>query len=63
MSREKVDYRPILADILEWSNGRRLLSQGDVAAYLGISRYSIKRKYGIGAGGITAPSLAMILAR
>ena len=63
MPREFEDYRPILEDILKFSSGRRSLSAKDVAQYLGKCEKTVRRRYGIGAGGILAPVLARILAR
>ena len=63
MSREFENYRPILEDILTFSNGRRNLSAKDVAAYLGRSESTVRRRYGVGAGGILAPVLARTLAK
>lgn len=58
MSREKEGYRDILADILEFTGGKRELSMADVEKYLGTERRHIKKRYGITAGGIVAPLLA-----
>lgn len=46
MSREKAGYREILQDILEFSNGRRMLSIKEVSAYTGIADYrTIKKRF------------------
>lgn len=58
MAREKEAYRDILADILEFTGGKRELSMRDIEKYLGKDRRHIKKKYGIEAGGIVAPELA-----
>lgn len=62
MPREKEGYRPAIADILEWTGGKRHLSQKDVAEYLGVSTRTVKRR-GIGREGIEAPQLARMLCR
>lgn len=61
MAREYEAYRDILADICE-SVGKRLLNAKDVAAYLGIDPRTAKRRFAIGADGISAPALARKLA-
>ena len=38
MAREKEAYRPILEDILSYSQGKRLLNVSDVSKYTGKSR-------------------------
>lgn len=46
MSREKAGYREILQDILEFSNGRRMLTIKEVSAYTGITDYrAIKKRF------------------
>lgn len=62
MPREREDYRPILEDILRFSEQRRLLSATEVAAYTGRDRRTVKKLYGIGAHGIPAPTLARLMA-
>lgn len=63
MSREKETYRPVLADILDFTGGRRLLTAKDVGAYLGIDQRTAARRFDIDAHGIAAPVLASILSR
>lgn len=58
MPREKEGYRLILADILEYTNGRRELSLSEVCRYLGKDRRHVQKKYGIKPGGIVATELA-----
>ena len=58
MAREKPGYRDVLADILEFTGGKRELTIADVEKYLGTERRHIKKRYGITAGGIVAPLLA-----
>lgn len=62
MSREKIDYRAILEDILQFTGGRRVLTLREVAKYTGLSVPTAKKRYGIGAEGVTAPALAMAMA-
>lgn len=59
---EKSTYRDNLADLLDFFGGRRLLTAVDVARYLGIDRRTAARRYNIGKDGITAPTLARMLA-
>lgn len=58
MPREKEDFRAILADILEYTGGKRLLTIADVAAYLGIKPATAKKRYEITKDGIMAQTLA-----
>lgn len=58
MPKEKDDYREILADILEFTNGKRLLSIRDVARYLSITPDTAAKRYGVTKNGIMAQSLA-----
>lgn len=61
MPREKEDYREILADLLEYSNGKRLLNIKEVAEYLGIKPETAAKRYGITKNGIMVQSLARLL--
>lgn len=63
MPREREDYRPILEDILRFSGQRRILTIQDVATYLGLDYRTVKRRYHIDRCGISAPTLAMKLAK
>lgn len=63
MGREKETYRPMLADILSFTDGRRLLTAKEVGEYLGIDQRTAAKRYGIDAHGIAAPVLASLLAR
>lgn len=58
MSKEKRGYRDQLESILEFTNGKHLLSISDVSRYLGIHRETVKIRYGVTRDGITAESLA-----
>lgn len=63
MSREKATYRENLADILEFSGGKRLLSIKEVKAYTGfVDERSLKRRYPFQQGYISAATLASCLA-
>lgn len=62
MSREKESYRPILADLLQ-AKDARMWGQKEIALYLGIDPRTVKRRYGIGRGGIEVHELARLLAR
>jgi len=63
MAREKADYRPLLEDILSFTGGRRLVRFAEVCQYLGLSAPTVRKRYGITREGITAPALALLLAR
>lgn len=58
---ENATYRLILEDLLRYSGGIRLFTAGEVADYLGISRPTLIKRYGIHKT-ILAPELAKILA-
>lgn len=58
MPREPTAYRDNLEDILAFSGGKRLLSQKEVAVYLGRDRRYIKKVFGIERDGISAATLA-----
>ena len=55
--REKEGYRDVLADILEFTGGKRLLTASEAAAYCGIDRRTAIKRFGI-KDGIAAPVLA-----
>lgn len=57
MSREKEDYRSILADLLQAKDGR-IWKQKEVALYLGIDPRTVKRRFGVGRKGIEVHELA-----
>ena len=59
--REKAGYRDVLEDILNWSDGKRLLTATETATYLGIDRRTAVKRYKISAGGIAVPVLARML--
>ena len=62
--RESETYRLHLEDILSFSGGRRLLSEKEVAEYLGCCRQTVAKRYGIkGKNGVLAVELASALAK
>lgn len=61
MPKEPRAYRDNLADILEYNENRRIVSQQTVSAYLGLNPKTVKKRYGIGREGISAPTLARLL--
>lgn len=62
MSREKAGYREILQDILEFSQGRRMLTIKEISAYTGIADYrAIKKRFPVKDNYISAFALAMSL--
>jgi hypothetical protein len=62
MSREKEGYRPILTDLLN-AKDERMWGQKEIALYLGLDPRTVKRRYGIGRGGIEVHELARLLAK
>lgn len=63
MSREKETYRENLQDILEFFDGRRLLTVRDVGHYTGLTDYrTIKARFPFTDNMISAPTLASVLA-
>lgn len=61
--REPPLYREILESILMASNGKRILSQSDVARHLSKSRGWVRKRLEIPPDGIAVEALAMKLAR
>lgn len=62
MSRERFGYRETLADILEFSQGRRLLTIKDVKAYTGIvDDRTAKSRFPFKGNQICATMLALCL--
>lgn len=61
MPKEPAAYRDNLEDILAYTNGRRLVTQKEVAEYLGRNVKTVRRVYGVGKDGISAPTLARML--
>lgn len=62
MSRERPGFRENLQDILEFSNGRRMLTVAEVKAYTGLTDYrTIKRRFPFRDNYISAPTLALHL--
>lgn len=62
MPRERTGYRENLQDILEFFNGKRLLTLSDVKAYTGlVDDRSVKRRFPIANHYISAATLALYL--
>lgn len=59
---EKIDYRPILEDLVKTFGGKRLLTITDVCTYTGVCNKTVKRRYGVTKDGITTVALARKLA-
>lgn len=59
--KEKSTYRDNLADLLDYTGGRRLLTAKQVGEYLGIDQRTASKRYQIGKDGISAPTLARLL--
>lgn len=55
--REAEDYRPVLAELLQAKDGK-VWKQSEIARYLKCDRKTVKRRYGVGRGGITVWALA-----
>lgn len=63
MPRERPAYRDNLQDILEFFGGKRVLTIADVRKYTGFTDdRTIKRRFPIQKGVISAPTLARCLA-
>ena len=59
MSRERPGYRDNLQDILEFFDGRRLLTVADVKTYTGLTDYrTIKSRFPFNGRYISAVTLA-----
>lgn len=64
MSRENFGYRENLQDILEFFNGKRLLTVADVKSYTGIAdTRTAKRRFPFHENAISAPTLAACLSK
>lgn len=62
MSREREAYRDNLADILEFTGGKRLLAVGEVRQYTGLGdNRTVKKRFPFRDGYISAPTLARCL--
>ena len=61
--REPPLYREILESLFTASNGKRILSQSDVARLLNKSRWWVREKLEVKKNGITVEALAMKLAK
>lgn len=60
---ERAGYREILHDILEFSDGRRLLTLTEVRNYTGLrDNRTVKRRFPVQDGYVAAPMLARCLA-
>ncbi len=63
MPRERTGFRENLADILEFSGGKRLLTLGEVKSYTGLlDNRTLKKRFPFSNGYISAVTLAMYLA-
>lgn len=62
-TREPECYREILESLLTASDGKRILSQTDVARLLSKSRGWVINRLKVGGGGIAVEALAMKLAK
>ena len=58
MPREKEAYRDTFSDVLEFFNGKRLLTAADVARYAKIDRRTVQKRYSFNEGYISATVLA-----
>ncbi len=63
MAREPETYRLILESLLTASDGKRILSQTDVARLLSKSRGWVINRLKVSGGGIAIEALAMKLAK
>lgn len=61
--KEPDAYRPILESLLSSTNGKRILSQSDVARHLNNSRGWVRERLDVRKDGITVEALAMKLAK
>lgn len=62
MPREKEAYRANLADILEFTGGRRVLTIQDVRKYTGITDHrTLKARFPFDGHYISAATLAVVL--
>lgn len=63
MPRERIGFRENLQDILEFFDGKRMLSVGDVLNYTGfLDRRTVNKHFPFTNGHISAVTLAMCLA-
>ncbi len=63
MPREPEGFRDIIADLLEFSGGKRNLSKIEVAAYDGCDPRTAAKRYDIGRQGININILARRMCR
>lgn len=63
MPRERTGYRENLQDVLEFFNGKRLLTMGDVKEYTGMKdTRALHKRFPFSNGYISAATLALHLA-
>lgn len=63
MPRERIGFRENLQDVLEFFNGKRMLSVGDVMKYTGFAdNRTVNRRFPFTNGYISATTLALYLA-
>lgn len=63
MPRERTGYRENLQDILEFFDGKRLLTVGEVKTYTGLlDNRTLKKRFPFSNGYISAATLALHLA-
>ena len=61
--KEPETYRIVLESLLSSTNGKRILSQSDVARHLNKSRRWVREKLEVKKDGISVEALAMKLAK
>ena len=61
--KEPETYRIVLESLLSSTNGKRILSQSDVARHLNKSRGWVREKLEVKKDGITVEALALKLAK
>lgn len=62
MPREKLDYRDLLMRLDEAFPQQETLTRQDVAAWLGVSRNTVARRYKFPAGRVTKTQVARSVA-
>ena len=45
MARERADYRPIMADMLEYTGGARLMTKTEMQLYTGKGQHYVEKHY------------------
>lgn len=62
--REKEGYRDILEDLLKFNDGKRVITATKAAAYTGLDRRTVLKRYGVDSReGIAVPLLARRMAQ